>query len=126
MIRRRKGVVMAVVALLLASVSGNALAGSVSALEFVRWNAVPLTEDELAGITGEGWQAAAAAVLSAIGGLIVGWEAERMGLRDAYMELRDNMEGVGELLREYEQYNPRANLETTCPRCDAIAAATQR
>lgn len=114
---------MVVLALLLAVSSGSVFAGNLSALEFARWNAVPLTDEEMEGVSGEGWQAAAAAVVSAIGGLIIGWEAERAGVRDAYMELRDHMEGVAEVLAQYEEYNPRANLETTCPRCDAIRAA---
>lgn len=115
---------MAVVAMLVAVISGNAMASGVT-FDFARWNVVPLTDEEMEGISGEGWQAVARAVVSAAGGLILGWELERAGVRDAYMELRDAMEGAADLLAEYEQYNPRANLKTTCPRCDAIRAARE-
>lgn len=136
--RRSKGIAAVVVALLaVVAISGNALAVEVSALDFARWNAVPLTDDAMEKVTGEGWATVAKAVGSFIVSTIVSLELERAGVFEWYSEVRDKVsEYVNDMLDnldtlyEYDkEYNPRnsANLPSfSCPRCDAINAAKQK
>ncbi len=135
--RRSKGTAAAVVVLLaLVAISGSAMAAGVSSLDLGRWNAVPLSDDAMERVTGEGWTTVAKAVGSFVASTIVSLELERAGVFDWYQEVRDKVsEYVQDVLDnldtlyEYDkQYNPRnpANLPaSSCPRCDAINAAKQ-
>lgn len=129
-VRRKKGIATAVVVLwTVMAISGSALAAGPIGLDLARWNAVPLTDDAMERVTGEGWTAVAKAVGSFIASTIVSLELERAGVVDWYMEVRDTLdqyindvvEGMA-IVNEYDrQNNPRhpENLPRTCTRCDA-------